>query len=75
MIFTVQRRALVDLRNGRWISSDVMRRVEREIGLEESGQEVGGCGSVGVARIHATGGDGAHRATDRVDRHLARAGE
>jgi monovalent cation/hydrogen antiporter len=39
-IFTAQRRALVELRNSRQISSDVMRRVEREIDLEESRLEV-----------------------------------
>src|SRR3954447_23211295 len=39
-IFTAQRRALVELRNNRQISSDVLRRVEREIDLEESRLEV-----------------------------------
>jgi monovalent cation/hydrogen antiporter len=39
-IFAAQRRALVELRNSRQISSDVMRRVEREIDLEESRLEV-----------------------------------
>jgi hypothetical protein len=39
-IFAAQRRALVDLRNRREISSEVMRRVEREIDLEESRLEV-----------------------------------
>ena len=39
-IYAAQRRALVDLRNSRQISSDVMRRVERELDLEESRLEV-----------------------------------
>jgi Na+/H+ antiporter len=39
-IFTAQRRALVELRNSRQISSEVLRRVEREIDLEESRLEV-----------------------------------
>jgi Na+/H+ antiporter len=39
-IYTSQRRALVELRNSRQISSDVMRRVERELDLEESRLEV-----------------------------------
>ena len=39
-IYTAQRRALVGLRNSREISSDVMRRVERELDLEESRLEV-----------------------------------
>jgi monovalent cation/hydrogen antiporter len=39
-VYTAQRRALVGLRNGREISSDVMRRVERELDLEESRLEV-----------------------------------
>jgi len=39
-IYEVQRRALVQLRNEGLISSDVMRRVERELDLEESRLEV-----------------------------------
>jgi CPA1 family monovalent cation:H+ antiporter len=39
-IYAAQRRALVGLRNSREISSDVMRRVERELDLEESRLEV-----------------------------------
>ena len=39
-IYTAQRRELVRLRNDREISSDVMRRVERELDLEESRLEV-----------------------------------
>ena len=39
-IYTAQRGELVRLRNSRQISSDVMRRVEREIDLEESRLEV-----------------------------------
>jgi monovalent cation/hydrogen antiporter len=39
-IFAAQRQALVGLRNSRQISSDVMRRVERELDLEESRLEV-----------------------------------
>jgi Na+/H+ antiporter len=39
-IFDAQREALVGLRNSREISSDVMRRVERELDLEESRLEV-----------------------------------
>jgi CPA1 family monovalent cation:H+ antiporter len=39
-IFAAQRHALVGLRNSRQISSDVMRRVERELDLEESRLEV-----------------------------------
>jgi CPA1 family monovalent cation:H+ antiporter len=39
-IYDVQRRALVDMRDRREISSDVMRRVERELDLEESRLEV-----------------------------------
>jgi monovalent cation/hydrogen antiporter len=39
-IYTAQRRALVGLRNSREISSEVMRRVERELDLEESRLEV-----------------------------------
>ena len=39
-IYAAQRQALLDLRNSREISSDVMRRVERELDLEESRLEV-----------------------------------
>ncbi len=39
-IYSAQRDALVALRNDRQISSDVMRRVERELDLEESRLEV-----------------------------------
>ena len=39
-VFAAQRDALVDLRNGRVISSEVMRRVERELDLEEARLEV-----------------------------------
>jgi CPA1 family monovalent cation:H+ antiporter len=39
-IYTAQRQALVGLRNNREISSDVMRRVEHELDLEESRLEV-----------------------------------
>jgi monovalent cation/hydrogen antiporter len=39
-VFAAQRRALVELRNTRVISSDVMRRVERELDLEESRLEI-----------------------------------
>jgi CPA1 family monovalent cation:H+ antiporter len=39
-IFDAQREALVGLRNSRQISSEVMRRVERELDLEESRLEV-----------------------------------
>ena len=39
-VYSAQRRALVGLRNSREISSDVMRRVERELDLEESRLEV-----------------------------------
>ena len=39
-IYDAQRQALVGLRNSREISSDVMRRVERELDLEESRLEV-----------------------------------
>jgi monovalent cation/hydrogen antiporter len=39
-IYAAQRQALVGLRNDRQISSDVMRRVERELDLEESRLEV-----------------------------------
>ena len=39
-VFAAQRRALVGLRNGQEISSEVMRRVEHELDLEESRLEV-----------------------------------
>ena len=39
-IYAAQRQALVGLRNSREISSEVMRRVERELDLEESRLEV-----------------------------------
>jgi CPA1 family monovalent cation:H+ antiporter len=39
-IYTAQRQALVELRNTRVISGEVMRRVERELDLEESRLEV-----------------------------------
>jgi monovalent cation/hydrogen antiporter len=39
-IYTVQRRELLRLRNERQISADVMRRVERELDLEEERLEV-----------------------------------
>jgi CPA1 family monovalent cation:H+ antiporter len=39
-IYATQRQALVGLRNSREISSEVMRRVERELDLEESRLEV-----------------------------------
>ena len=39
-IYTSQREALVELRNGRRISVEVMRRVERELDLEEQRLEV-----------------------------------
>jgi monovalent cation/hydrogen antiporter len=39
-IYAAQRRELVRLRNAREISADVMRRVERELDLEESRLEV-----------------------------------
>ncbi len=39
-IYASQREALVELRNGRRISVDVMRRVERELDLEEQRLEV-----------------------------------
>jgi monovalent cation/hydrogen antiporter len=39
-IYAAQRLALVELRNGRQISSEVMRRVEHELDLEESRLEV-----------------------------------
>ena len=39
-IYAVQRSALVQLRNGREVSSEVMRRVERELDLEESRLEI-----------------------------------
>jgi hypothetical protein len=39
-VFAAQRRALIGLRNGQEISSEVMRRVEHELDLEESRLEV-----------------------------------
>jgi CPA1 family monovalent cation:H+ antiporter len=39
-LYLVQRRALVQLRNSGTISSDVMRRIERELDLEESRLEI-----------------------------------
>ena len=39
-LYTVQRRALVELRNGGTISNDVMHRIERELDLEESRLEI-----------------------------------
>jgi CPA1 family monovalent cation:H+ antiporter len=39
-LYTVQRRALVDLRNSGTISNDVMHRIERELDLEESRLEI-----------------------------------
>jgi Na+/H+ antiporter len=39
-LFLAQRQALVELRNGGQISAEVMRRVERELDLEESRLEV-----------------------------------
>ena len=39
-IYAAQRGALVDLRDGREISAEVMRRVERELDLEEQRLEV-----------------------------------
>ena len=39
-LYTVQRRAVVELRNGGEISNDVMHRLERELDLEESRLEV-----------------------------------
>jgi monovalent cation/hydrogen antiporter len=39
-LYVVQRRALVQLRNGGEISNDVMHRIERELDLEESRLEV-----------------------------------
>jgi monovalent cation/hydrogen antiporter len=39
-VYRAQRQALVDLRNSRQISSEVMRRVEHELDLEESRLEV-----------------------------------
>ena len=39
-IYAAQRQELVRLRNSREISADVMRRVERELDLEESRLEV-----------------------------------
>ena len=39
-LYTVQRQAIVELRNGGQISNDVMHRVERELDLEESRLEI-----------------------------------
>ena len=39
-LYTVQRRALLDLRNNGTISNDVMHRIERELDLEESRLEI-----------------------------------
>jgi CPA1 family monovalent cation:H+ antiporter len=39
-VFAAQRVALIGMRNGREISSDVMRRIERELDLEEARLEV-----------------------------------
>jgi CPA1 family monovalent cation:H+ antiporter len=39
-LYSVQRRAVVELRNGGAISNDVMHRIERELDLEESRLEV-----------------------------------
>jgi Na+/H+ antiporter len=39
-VFAAQREALVGMRDGREISSDVMRRIERELDLEEARLEV-----------------------------------
>jgi CPA1 family monovalent cation:H+ antiporter len=39
-LYTVQRLAVVELRNGGEISNDVMHRIERELDLEESRLEV-----------------------------------
>ncbi len=39
-LYAVQRRAVVQLRNGGEISNDVMHRIERELDLEESRLEV-----------------------------------
>ena len=39
-LYAVQRRALVELRNEGAISNDVMRRIERELDLEESRLEI-----------------------------------
>jgi monovalent cation/hydrogen antiporter len=39
-LYAVQRQALVELRNAGTISSDVMRRIERELDLEESRLEI-----------------------------------
>jgi Na+/H+ antiporter len=39
-LYIVQRRAVVELRNGGTISNDVMHRIERELDLEESRLEV-----------------------------------
>ena len=39
-VYTAQRAALIELRNSRAISADVMRRIEHEIDLEETRLEV-----------------------------------
>ncbi len=39
-LYTVQRRAVVRLRNGGEISNEVMHRIERELDLEESRLEI-----------------------------------
>ena len=39
-LYNVQRQELIGLRNEGTISSDVMRRIERELDLEESRLEV-----------------------------------
>ena len=50
-IYAAQRDALVQLRNSREISSEVMRRVERELDLEETRLEVRG--NRGAERVRA----------------------
>jgi DNA helicase HerA-like ATPase len=50
-IYGAQRQALVELRNDRQISSEVMRRVERELDLEESRLEV----RAPVRRLYSAG--------------------
>ena len=39
-VYTAQRAALLELRNGRAISAEVMRRIEHEIDLEETRLEI-----------------------------------
>ena len=39
-LYTVQRRALLELRNDGTISNEVMHRIERELDLEESRLEI-----------------------------------